>query len=238
VDKISIYLQNPEPNGWMGALLCLYQLVKNFEYKKPDERVPLTEAMNLLLPLVQQLLVGLLPELSEQSVLLQKQVLKIFYALTQYSLPLTLLTKPIFTQWMELIRAIADRPVPEQTLSVDEEERPELPWWKCRKWAMHILVRVFERYGSPGNVSKEYKEFASWFLKTFSVGILEVINFLAVLSQLIVKFYLNLCIGHDANVGPAPTETVRHPTSSSADVQLRKPGRWSRLCLENAQAAR
>ena len=31
VDKISIYLQNPDPNGWGGALLCLYQLVKNFE---------------------------------------------------------------------------------------------------------------------------------------------------------------------------------------------------------------
>ena len=159
----------------MGALLSLYQLVKNFEYKKTEERAPLTEAMNLLLPLVQQLLVNLLPDLSEHSVLLQKQILKIFYALTQYSLPLTLLPKPIFTQWMEIIRAIADRPVPEQTLQVDEDERPELPWWKCRKWAMHVLVRVFERYGSPGNSGKEYKEFSEWFLKTFSAGILEVI---------------------------------------------------------------
>lgn len=31
VDKISIYLQNPNVTGWSGALLCLYQLVKNFE---------------------------------------------------------------------------------------------------------------------------------------------------------------------------------------------------------------
>lgn len=161
----------------MGALLCLYQLVKRFEYKKPDKRAPLIEAMNLLLPQLHQLFAGLLPELSEQSVLLQKQILKIFYALTQYSLPLALLTKPVFTQWMEVIRTIADRPVPEQSLSIEEKERPELSWWKCRKWAMHILVAVFERYGSPGFVSKEYKEFASWFLKTFSAGILEVINF-------------------------------------------------------------
>ena len=28
------------------------------------------------------------------------------------------------------------------------------------------------RYGSPGNVTKEYKEFAEWYLKTFSGGIL------------------------------------------------------------------
>lgn len=31
VDKINIYLQNPDASGWPGALLCLYQLVKNFE---------------------------------------------------------------------------------------------------------------------------------------------------------------------------------------------------------------
>ena len=32
VDKISIYLQNPEGEKIYGALLCLYQLVKNFVY--------------------------------------------------------------------------------------------------------------------------------------------------------------------------------------------------------------
>ena len=46
---------------------------------------------------------------------------------------------------MEIIRQIADRPVPEQTNTVDEEERVLLPWWKCKKWALHILIRMFER---------------------------------------------------------------------------------------------
>lgn len=43
------------------------------------------------------------------------------------------------------MRAIADRPVPEQTNTVDEEDRVDLPWWKCKKWALHILHRMFER---------------------------------------------------------------------------------------------
>jgi hypothetical protein len=30
-------------------------------------------------------------------------------------------------------------------MQADEEERPELPWWKCKKWALHILARLFER---------------------------------------------------------------------------------------------
>uniref|UniRef100_A0A224XHI9 Putative nuclear transport receptor ranbp7/ranbp8 importin beta superfamily n=1 Tax=Panstrongylus lignarius TaxID=156445 RepID=A0A224XHI9_9HEMI len=190
VDRISIYLQNPEPASWQGSLICLYQLVKTFDrYRKAQERVPLNEAMNLLLPMINQLCIRLLPEDSEQSVLLQKQILKIFFALTQYVLPLDLVTKDVFSQWMEIVRQVADRPVPAHTNSIDEEERPDLPWWKCKKWALHILNRMFERYGSPGNVDKDYNEFSEWFLKSFSAGILEVL--LKILDQHTRKMYVS-----------------------------------------------
>lgn len=65
--------------------------------------------------------------------------------------------------------------MPPQALQPDEDERPDLPWWKAKKWALHILYRMFERYGSPGNVTKEYNEFAEWYLQTFSSGVLEVL---------------------------------------------------------------
>lgn len=71
-------------NAWNGALLCLYQLVKNYEYKKADERAPLTDAMNLLLPMIYQLMVNLLnSKQDDTNVLLEKQILKIYHALTQ-----------------------------------------------------------------------------------------------------------------------------------------------------------
>lgn len=38
-----------------------------------------------------------------------------------------------------------EQPVPDHTLEVDEEERMELAWWKCKKWAVHTLYRLFER---------------------------------------------------------------------------------------------
>lgn len=106
--QVSIYLSNPEPSGWHGALLSLYQLVKNFEYKKADERGPLHEAMNLLLPLLHQLIVRILPDNSDQSVSLQKEALKIYFALTQYMLPLDLITRDAFAQWMEVCRQVID----------------------------------------------------------------------------------------------------------------------------------
>ncbi|XP_013147479.1 PREDICTED: importin-7 isoform X1 [Papilio polytes] len=189
VDKIHIYLQNPEASGWMGALLCLYQLVKCYEYHIADKRVPLMEAMNLLLPMMYNLIVNLQPDQSADSALIQKQILKCFYCLIKYLLPLDLITKEVFTKWMEVFRAIMERPVPEHTLQVDEEERLELPWWKCKKWAVHILYRIFERYGSPVNVRDEYVQFAEWYLSTFTSGILDVL--LRVLDQYRNKIYVS-----------------------------------------------
>ncbi|XP_046878572.1 importin-8 isoform X3 [Hypomesus transpacificus] len=187
VDKIGVYLQS-QNSGWYGSLLALYQLVKNYEYKKADDREPLLAAMQIFLPRIQQLIIQLLPDSTIFSVLIQKQILKIFHALVQYSLPLQLINNTIMTQWMEILRAVMDRSVPPETLEVDEDDRPELVWWKCKKWAMHILTRLFERYGSPGNVTKEYFEFADFFLKTYAMGIQQVL--LKVLDQHRQKQYV------------------------------------------------
>ncbi|XP_035384578.1 importin-8 isoform X6 [Electrophorus electricus] len=174
VDKISVYLQSQNSGSW---------------FRKAEERAPLLAAMQLFLPRIQQLLSQLLPDATVFSVLIQKQILKIFHALVQYSLPLQLLSNTVMTQWMEILRAVVDREVPPETLEVDEDDRPELVWWKCKKWAMHILTRLFERYGSPGNVTKEYFEFADFFLKTYAVGIQQVM--LKVVEQHRQKLYVS-----------------------------------------------
>ncbi|XP_008399430.1 importin-8 isoform X2 [Poecilia reticulata] len=175
VDKLSMYLQSQNSGTWYGSLLALYQLVKTYEYRKADEREPLLAVMQIFLPRIQQLIGQLLSDATIFSVLIQKQVLKIFHALVQYSLPLQLINHTVMTQWMEILRSIVDRDVPAETLEVDEDDRPELAWWKCKKWTLRIITRLFERYGSPGNVTKEYQEFADFFLKTYAVGIQQVL---------------------------------------------------------------
>uniref|UniRef100_A0A8C8EXM3 Importin N-terminal domain-containing protein n=1 Tax=Oncorhynchus tshawytscha TaxID=74940 RepID=A0A8C8EXM3_ONCTS len=158
VDKIGLYLQSQNSGSWYGSLLALYQLVKTYEYKKAEERDPLLAAMQIFLPRIQQLVTQLLPDGTIFSVLIQKQILKIFHALVQ------------------------------ETLEVDEDDRPDLVWWKSKKWALYIITRLFERYGSPGNVTKEYFEFADFFLKTYAVGIQQVL--LKVLDQHRQKQYV------------------------------------------------
>ncbi|KAL5007680.1 hypothetical protein ScPMuIL_016486 [Solemya velum] len=187
-EKLAAFIQSDNHNTWMGALMCLYQMVKVYEYKRPDERNVLDAAMQHMLPLIYQRCHQLLPDPSETSTLLQKQILKIYYAFIQNFLPVDTITKEVFTEWMELIRQIVDRPVPEATNQIDEDERAELAWWKVKKWAVHILARTFERYGSPGNTTKEYNQFAEWYLKAFSGGIIQVL--LKLLDQYRQKMYV------------------------------------------------
>lgn len=85
VDKIHIYLQNQDANSCMGALLCLYQFIKNYEYQTSEKRSPLIDAMYLLLPMMYNLMITLLPDQSEQSMLMKKQILKCYYCLVKVS---------------------------------------------------------------------------------------------------------------------------------------------------------
>lgn len=181
VDKVSVYLQMPDRAVWTGALFSLYQLVKIYEYKSEADRAPVDEAMTLLLPLMHGRLVELLPDDSEQSLLIQKLILKIFYAFIQYHMPQKLVTRDVFLRWMEALKQVVERDVPARLEQVDEEDRPYDAVWKCKKWALHVLARVFERYGSPASVAKDFKPFADWYIKTFSAGIITAL--LKILEQ-------------------------------------------------------
>ena len=61
------------------------------------------------------------------------------------------------------------------TEDIDDEDKPSLIWWKQKKWALHILTRLFERYGSPGNL---FAFFFHFFLTvSFASGRMYFISF-------------------------------------------------------------
>lgn len=55
-------------------------------YKKPEERQPLVAAMHIFMPMLKDRFIQLLPDHSTDSVLIQKQIFKILYALFQVRL--------------------------------------------------------------------------------------------------------------------------------------------------------
>ncbi|UYV79303.1 IPO7 [Cordylochernes scorpioides] len=168
VEKISMYLQSSETNLWSGALRCLHKLVKNYEYKKADERKPLNEAMVLFLPMLYEHSVLLLHDQSDKAYELQKLILKIFYSLVQYIFPRELISNEVFSHWMEIFRTIVLKPRASGECVLSPPPR------QCGVNSP-VFCRPPTRYGSPGNVSPEYQEFANFYLKTFSTGILEAI---------------------------------------------------------------
>jgi hypothetical protein len=114
--------------------------------------------MKVFLPIIQEM-INLLSnsEQIEAAVLLQKQILKIFYALIQYTMPLALINADNFAIWMDIICRILEKEIPDFVTEYDECDRNECAWWKVKKWCCHITSRIFERYGSPGNVDEEYQ---------------------------------------------------------------------------------
>ena len=143
---------------FIGAMICLYQLVKNYEYKKREDRAPLNDAMNLLLPMIRKIMVELLPDQSAHMTEIKKTILKIFHALIQYILPMDLIKEEDFIKWMEILQHVVQQDIPAEANSddIDEEDKPQLIWWKQKKWALHTLTRVFERYGSPGTQCENF----------------------------------------------------------------------------------
>jgi hypothetical protein len=47
--------------------------------------------------------------------------------------------------WLDTCCMMLERRLPERLDALDEIEQSENPWWKCKKWALHILIRTFER---------------------------------------------------------------------------------------------
>lgn len=189
IEKISGYLRTENRAVWPGSLLALYQLIKRYEFNTEHDRGPLNEAMTHVLPLLYQRSCDLLSDPSDASLLIQKSILKIFYAFTHYFMPVKLITKDVLLKWMEIIKHIIEQPIPPHIdLNVDIDDRPQEPCWKCKKWALHIVARVFDRFGSPSTVGDEYKEFATWYIKTFSEGI--IASLLKILENHINKVYV------------------------------------------------
>ena len=173
--KILDFIQNENstPHMWLAALIALLQLTKVFEYKSEKERSLLLNAMQTFLPVMLDVSNKLIEDNTSNAQLLQKYILKIFFALSQYNLPQSILQNQI-DRWMIIFQKVLEAPVPAESAELDEEDRLELPHWKAKKWALHIITRLFERYGAPGSVEDEYEEFAKFFLENCAVPLLNI----------------------------------------------------------------
>lgn len=212
VDRIRQYLDQPNAALWPGALGCLYQLVKYYEFRDGPCVQVLVQIMNTMLPLICRRLADIVADTQPSAVDIQRIILKNFRVYVNYQLHLEQITRESFSEWMRLILTVAARAVPQQAVADsgapcqddDDLELSRSCWWKCRKWALHILYRTLDRYGLPGFVMAKYEEFAAWYLNTFVSATIQVLlqildekrrgQFVAPRVLQLTLSYLNKCV--------------------------------------------
>jgi len=131
------------------------------------------EVVATTFPLLHQLFTTCLQFDSVEAALILKAISKIYFAIVQYSLPKELRATGNFVPWLQVFLQLVDKPTPPMPANTDPELKHKFPWWQAKKWAYHILNRMFIRYGNPALTDKEYKKFAKEFLANYAPQILQ-----------------------------------------------------------------
>nr|XP_016507670.1 PREDICTED: importin beta-like SAD2 [Nicotiana tabacum] len=88
-------------------------------------------------------------------------------------IPKQLFDPNMFNAWMVLFLNMLERPVPLEGQPADPELRKSWGWWKVKKWTVHILNRLYTRFGDLKLQNPDNKAFAQMFQKGYAGKILE-----------------------------------------------------------------
>ncbi|KAF9606113.1 hypothetical protein IFM89_023136 [Coptis chinensis] len=158
-----------------GALFVLRILSRKYEFKSDEERTPVylivEETFPNLLTIFSRLVQIVNP--SHEVAELIKLICKIFWSSIYLEIPKQLFDPEVFNAWMVLFLNILERPVPLEGQPTDPDLRKTWGWWKVKKWTVHILNRLYTRFGDLKVQKPESKAFAQMYQKNYAGKILE-----------------------------------------------------------------
>ncbi|KAL6523812.1 secondary alcohol dehydrogenase (SADH2) [Orobanche hederae] len=158
-----------------GALFVLRILSRKYEFKSDEERVPVrhivAETFPHLLNIFNRLVQMANPSIEVADLI--KLICKIFWSSIYLEVPKQFLDSNVFDAWMILFLNILERPVPVEGQPADPELRKSWDWWKVKKWTVHILNRLYTRFGDVQIQNQDNKAFAQMFQKNYAGKILE-----------------------------------------------------------------
>lgn len=142
---VATLLHSDDANSWMAAFYIIHRLTKVYEYRRHQEKQPMFDCMAVVLPLVYARFEHLVMTGTEESAVLEHYILKIFYCLTQFSMNTDLINVETFGRWVALLVRILERPIPHNIAELPDEDQGETFSWKCKKWAMKTITKIFDR---------------------------------------------------------------------------------------------
>lgn len=158
-----------------GALFVLRILSRKYEFKSDEERTPVyhvvEETFPHLLNIFNKLVQITNPSIEVADLI--KLICKIFWSSIYLEIPKQLFDPNVFNAWMVLFLNMLERPVPVEGQPADPELRKSWGWWKVKKWTVHILNRLYTRFGDLKLQNPDNKAFAQMFQKGYAGKILE-----------------------------------------------------------------
>jgi len=115
LQQIASWLEpSHSPHQLFAAALALRALVKNYEYKSQERRLPLNDIMALTFPRLVHLMEATLsaPPADEAAAETMKVVIKTLHSCIHQSVPLYMQSGDVFMTWMGLLYRAIERPVP------------------------------------------------------------------------------------------------------------------------------
>lgn len=170
--KCNLQLQDQQV---FGALYVLRILARKYEFKSDEERTPVYLIVDGTFPHLLNIF-NKLVQISNPSIEvadLIKLICKIFWSSIYLEIPKHLFDLNVFNAWMLLFLNILERPVPLEGQPTDPDLRKSWGWWKVKKWTIHILNRLYTRFGDLKLQKPESKAFAQMFQKSYAGKILE-----------------------------------------------------------------
>ncbi|KAL1832759.1 hypothetical protein ACET3Z_002410 [Daucus carota] len=158
-----------------GALFVLRILSRKYEFKSDEERTPVHHIVQETFPHLLSIFNRLvqIDNASIEVADLIKLICKIFWSSIYLEIPKQLFDPNVFNAWMVLFLNILERPIPLEGQPADPELRKSWGWWKVKKWTVHILNRLYTRFGDLKLQNPENRAFAQMFQKGFAGKILE-----------------------------------------------------------------
>ncbi|XP_075516359.1 importin beta-like SAD2 [Primulina tabacum] len=158
-----------------GALFVLRIISRKYEFKSDEERVPVhhivEETFPHLLYIFKQLVEIANPSVEIADLI--KLICKTFWSSIYLEIPKQFSDPSLFNSWMVLFLNVLERPVPVEGQPADPELRKSWGWWEVKKWTVHILNRLFTRFGDLKLQNPDNKAFAQMFQKKYAGKILE-----------------------------------------------------------------
>ncbi|KAK8947162.1 hypothetical protein KSP39_PZI006676 [Platanthera zijinensis] len=170
--KCNLQLQDQQV---LGALYVLRILSRKYEFKSDEERLPVSHIVEETFPHLLNIFHKLIhinnPPIEVSDLI--KLICKIFWSSIYLEIPKQLYDPNVFNVWMVHFLNILERPVPLEGQPTDPELRKTWGWWKVKKWTVHILNRLYTRFGDMKLQNPENKAFAQMFQKNYAGKILE-----------------------------------------------------------------